>query len=264
MDCKLMGRPSSMHPAFAGFREVFSDTPMTVEAVYVDQVPHVAQRPIPVPRVAPEEKRIPTCSILIGVSVILLLMWIWRNYSIQDAPPCRGRGVRMVSTMKTTTPSQPTKAVDHFVKVDQTTQENTKNMTNLTECSDEKCQNYRSLTPADKAKFKSPIDDFLKKHPKMMIMIYAPWCPHCTKSMGTFYDAASDAPCPFGLINAELAHPDHISGEERVCDVKYFPTFVVVENTERGKKVTHMTSPPTKEAMLKMLETEDDGLEQYF
>ena len=254
-------RPSSMHPAFAGFREIFSDTPMTVDAIYVDEAPCVAQRPVAIPRVAPEEKGIPTCSILIGVSVLLLLAWIWRSYSIQDTSPCHRQEVRMVSTMKTT-PSPPSNGVDRFVKVEPKMQAN---VTNLTACSDDDCQNYRGLTPDDKIKFKSPVDEFLKKHPKMLIMIYAPWCDHCIKSMPTFYDAASDAPCPFGLINAELAHPDHISGEDRVCDVKYFPTFVMVENTQSGKKVTHLTAPPTRQNMIAIVtDIVKDGLDQYF
>lgn len=239
---------------------------MTVEAIYVDEAPRVAQRPVAIPRVAPEEKGIPTCSILIGVSVLLLLMWVWRSYSIQDTPRCQRQEVRMVSTMKTT-PSPPSKGADRFVKVDSKMLEMATNLTNLTACSDDTCQNYRGLTPDDKVKFKSPVDEFLKKHPKMLIMIYAPWCGHCIKSMPTFYDAAAEAPCPFGLINAELAHPDHISGGDRVCDVKYFPTFVMVENTQSGKKVTHMTEHPTKDNMLnlvKTVDTTDDGLDQYF
>lgn len=259
-------RPSSMHPAFAGFRDVFSNTPMTIETIYVDEPPPVHPPvAVAIPRAAPQEKAIPACSILIGISVLaLLLTWLWRSYALHDPlPSCRPQ-TTMVSTMvaKAATP-EPEHAEDPFVKVDAQLQKKASdNLHNLTKCTDSKCANYRGLSKDDKSQYLKPVDDFLANHDKVMVMVYAPWCGHCKTQMPTFFEAAAESSVPFGLINAELAHPDHITGDKRVCDVKYFPTFVMIEKTPDGKKVTPLSGPPSKDNMLSMLKT--DGLEGFF
>lgn len=258
----MEARPSSMHPYHAGFRDVFSNSPPMAETLYAEPPGGAAAMRVAleVPRVVRERKDIPACAVLIGVAVILLLLWLYRNYIIDNRhPPCRDQR-SVVSTMLAQ--AAPTNhGNDVHLKVDPAT---VTNVHNLTPCNDSTCKDYKSMPAADKQAHSHNVREFMKQHDRVMLFVYAPWCPHCHNAMPAYFDAASKSDIPFALLNAELVHPDVLSGETRVCDVKYFPTIVGIERSDAGTTMTPLADAPTKDNFIKMASRARDGLEKFF
>lgn len=257
-------RPTSMHPAFAGFNEVFSKSPMSVEAIVMEPPVPEPQR-IVIPRGVEEKQGTSACSILIGVAVLLMIIWIWRNYiSAPQVYPCfTSQGI----SGKLANASAPLDHSDHFFKLDAALMEKVKGgkLHNLTPCTDDSCKNYKSMPNEAKVKHSEAIHEFMDSHKLVMLLVYAPWCPHCTNVKPVFAEAAAEASIPFAVVNAEMVMADSVfAGEKKVCDLKYFPTIVLIDTTKDRKKITPLAEAPTKTNILKMLEAKHDDMSDLF
>lgn len=85
---------------------------------------------------------------------------------------------------------------------------------------------WQAATDQEKAKCEATARAFLAAH-KTVVMLYAPWCPHCHQAMSSFAKAALSAPSgvKFLMINAEALPRTAFQGEGSLYDLQYFPTF---------------------------------------
>lgn len=86
---------------------------------------------------------------------------------------------------------------------------------------------WQSIGEGEKAKCEQTARAFLASHPKCVVMIYAPWCPHCHSAMAGFSAAAASAPSDvsFLMINAEALPVTAFQGDKALYNLQYFPTF---------------------------------------
>jgi thiol-disulfide isomerase/thioredoxin len=257
-----MNRPTMNHPSFDGFHDMFPTTPMSMETLFIQDPREMLE----LPRRAPSSKSSPACCMIIGVAVLLLLLYFYRNYISPGRYVVYSKADGYAAAMRAS--AHGTQTGDHFLQVDPelvqraTARVDGKALHNLTPCTTEDCKNYKNLPESTIQKNDSSVRNFVAQHPQAMLMVFAPWCSHCHTSMPAFFEAASIANIPFGLVNAELISPSVISGETRVCDVNYFPTIVMLEHKEDRVEQTHLKEAPTPESILKL--SEKTGLGEYF
>lgn len=105
--------------------------------------------------------------------------------------------------------------------------------------SDKSDKSVTDLTPGStdgkaddgtKMKNDAAVEKFLHAHAHSAVLIYAPWCPHCTTCMPKFCEAAKQAKVPFAVINADLVSPKTLEH----FNVRFFPHVARVQKAEDG------------------------------
>lgn len=74
-----------------------------------------------------------------------------------------------------------------------------------------------------------------------VVMIYAPWCPHCKTAMPDFAKLSKEHPGTlFVLIDAESLPGEAFSGPNALVQLEHFPTLVRKEKGKEPVKVSSM------------------------
>jgi thiol-disulfide isomerase/thioredoxin len=102
------------------------------------------------------------------------------------------------------------------------------NVTNVTPCTSDACADYKSLSEESKEVSSKALRDFVATHSDCVLMVYAPWCPHCHTAMPHFVTASKRLSTPLGIVNAEMVTKETLSGPNAVCQVTHFPFVVSV------------------------------------
>jgi thiol-disulfide isomerase/thioredoxin len=95
---------------------------------------------------------------------------------------------------------------------------------------------WKSVKEGERAQIDADIHTFLKKHAKVVMMVYAPWCNHCHQTMPEFVKLAKHMKgAKMLIVNAETCDPKSFSASDKtIFELKYFPTFLV----KNGNTVT--------------------------
>ena len=129
-----------------------------------------------------------------------------------------------------------------------------KGVHNLTPCDSSdpsKCQDVKKVDPSVHVQNEKHVREFLSKHPVSMIMVFAPWCPHCHTAMPEFAKAAEKCDVPFALINAELLPPKLLQGESALFNVQYFPFIMRREKSGHDFSDTLFKDQPSADKLAK-------------
>lgn len=85
---------------------------------------------------------------------------------------------------------------------------------------------WKSMSETDKGAVEKDVRAFLTQHQNARVMLFAPWCSHCHTAMPVFAEAAKAAgQQEFVMINAESLPRSAFQGEDKLCQLDYFPTF---------------------------------------
>ena len=90
--------------------------------------------------------------------------------------------------------------------------------------------NWKEMTEEDRKKVDDALHAFLDKTPNVILMVFAPWCPHCHKVMPQFVHMSQRArKTPFCLVDAEaVLKRSFTQGDaSMIHPLQYFPTFLV-------------------------------------
>ena len=253
-----------MYPSFydmnAGSRSNFGMAPETVQRVQFTESGGDGQKGAPV------------CGLVVGIIILLIVfMLISRSGCAQKMTRVvpvfvNGMKAKLGGGDKDTASSDPDD--DIHIKLDKTTAKKIKKpghkgkgLHNLTPCSGhskEKCQDTKKIDPSVHKETEKNVRDFLAKHPVCMVMVFAPWCPHCHTAMPEFAKAAEKSEVPFALINAEMMDPKLLQGESALFNVQYFP-YILRRETKGGEssdtlfkdapKGQHLVAHSTKSAL---------------
>ena len=91
------------------------------------------------------------------------------------------------------------------------------------------------IEPSDLLKGDASLDRFLRKHDDCLLMVFAPWCPHCKTAMPNFEEAATTSDIPFAKVNAEMVSPKTLRGKDDVPG-RVFPFLLRIKDAERKCK----------------------------
>ena len=95
---------------------------------------------------------------------------------------------------------------------------------------------WREFTDEDKRAMFQRVLSHLSSHRTMVIMVYAPWCPHCSTMMPHIKQLAKEKKSKFSLINAETLTDDQL--KHAVGKVEHFPCFFKKKGTVIEPKAT--------------------------
>lgn len=104
---------------------------------------------------------------------------------------------------------------------------------------------WKAMTDAEKSACEGACRTLLTKHAKAVVMLYAPWCPHCHNAMPGFASAAAKSKTPFVMINAEALPRTAFQGADAIAAVEFFPSFGI----SNRDKVTIMDADPAQLAL---------------
>ena len=129
-----------------------------------------------------------------------------------------------------------------------------------------KCESYKDMTDADKAGYDAAVLSTIKDAPGSLLMIWAPWCPHCHNAMPAVIEAAKKLTGKkLILVNAEMCSSKLLQGGEgSIAKVTHFPFITKDEELYQGPMQPdaiaafasgeNKSGPPTR----------DDVLNSYF
>lgn len=91
---------------------------------------------------------------------------------------------------------------------------------------------WKGLDASGKKKCAERLVAWTKSHSTGVVMLFAPWCPHCETAMGDLNAVALKHPSQsFLMVNAECVPISVISGgEESLLRCEHFPSFYVLTN----------------------------------
>ena len=84
-----------------------------------------------------------------------------------------------------------------------------------TSCTDATCENYKEgVSESEKVKNDTKVLELMQRFPNALILIWAPWCPHCHNAIPLITEAAKKMKTPVILINSELVTSKIIAGTD--------------------------------------------------
>lgn len=116
-------------------------------------------------------------------------------------------------------------------------------------------------TEDDKKSLSEKVKNVVKNTNKIVIMFWAPWCPHCHSAMRQFVLASQMCPkTKFLMVNAEAVDKDKLfKGENSLVPLTHFPFICRMEN---GKMVKLHNSEPTPSSIVENLVPEESSEEK--
>ena len=218
-------------------------------------------------RATPAPPGISMCTVLIGIIVFLVVFWFFsQSSSCEKYRQGFVNGMRAIAKGGVK-PEASTK--DVHIKVDDELARKTlcrpgdKNcVTNITSCTGDNCKDIKNVDPEFRKQSDKAVMDFVKNNKTCMLMIYAPWCPHCHTAMPKFFEASKKSKCPYGIINAELVSPHLLQGENALFNVQFFPYIIRRETKGEEASDTVYKGAPSAEGYAKF--SEMDKMDHFF
>ena len=112
---------------------------------------------------------------------------------------------------------------------------------------------YKKCTDKQKTVNKKELEKILNSSDKMIVMFWAPWCPHCHSSMRDFNIASTKSETPYLMVNAETVDKSAFTGKDAIVPLTHFPFLCRMEN---GNLVSVSKKAPTSENILSELDTD--------
>ena len=111
-------------------------------------------------------------------------------------------------------------------------------------------------TEGDKKVLTEKVTKVVKSTGKLIVMFWAPWCPHCHSAMRPFVLASKMCPnTKFLMVNAEAVDKETMfKGNNPIVSLSHFPFICRMEN---GKMVKLHESAPTPSGIVKNLVPEE-------
>lgn len=96
---------------------------------------------------------------------------------------------------------------------------------------DAKDADWKNIKEEERAKIDLALHTFLEKNDDVVIMVFAPWCPHCHKMMSDFVRVSHSGRQGqrFLMVNAETCNRETFTRDApgMIHPLQYFPTFLV-------------------------------------
>ena len=111
-------------------------------------------------------------------------------------------------------------------------------------------------TEDDKKVLTEKVTKMVKSNSKLVVMFWAPWCPHCHSAMRPFVLASQMRPnTKFLMVNAEAVDKEKLfKGDNPIVPLSHFPFICRMEN---GKMVKLHESAPTPSGIVENLVPEE-------
>lgn len=147
--------------------------------------------------------------ILIIIAVVAFLVVV----TVGSKPECRQRLRQipaMISTMRTRFSKNDGKVsskISQSEELDEYVKHVSKKCRNLTAClqGDVNCKDFKNVSEEYKKRKTNEVKEYLQSHQNIMILIYAPWCPHCHTALPQFMEAADELEdVDVAILNAEM------------------------------------------------------------
>jgi thiol-disulfide isomerase/thioredoxin len=87
---------------------------------------------------------------------------------------------------------------------------------------------WKNLKDEERAVIDKKFQEFLQKNDDVLIMVFAPWCPHCHQIMPKFVKMAKKVKGNMALCNAEACERASFTegSGKTIFPLQYFPTFL--------------------------------------
>ena len=140
---------------------------------------------------------------------------------------------------------------------------------NLTAClkGDASCEDFKNVSTEYKARTTKHTHDYLDTNKNIIMLIYAPWCPHCHTALPAFMEMAEDtgdASVKIAILNAEMVDRS-VLGE---IGVTHFPFIASSQNGMKSSQKHVFKGAPTKENLVQFykdsLKKENAELDSMF
>lgn len=126
--------------------------------------------------------------------------------------------------------SDTVKAVDKAESTGGTLKEDIANAKTIEQSSSNK-DAYKSMSDDEKKKVEATTRKLIKKHDKLIVMLFAPWCPHCHDMMPVMAKTAKANPgVNFLFVNAETLPRSAFQGDDAIFNLEYFPSVCKKKN----------------------------------
>ena len=174
---------------------------------------------------------------------------------------------RFTSARLTNSPDQVDELMDEMSNSTfQSAKKNGANLVNLTPAGKTEVE-YNKVSEEKKKKAQSKISNYMRKHPDAAVMFWAPWCPHCHKTLPEFCSASLEVKGkPFAVINAELVPRDYLTSGSDVPGITHFPFIVcekrVFSSSQNKNEIVKFVSNQKAATADKL--TSDDTLDSFF
>ena len=223
--------------------------------------PYCAQSSLPYD-IVPQRNNSVTTLFTVG-TIVLVVAFLYFN---QNTCKSFGRRVPMyVSSLRTKLLSARNAQVETVAAsitedVHAKSLKNPGEVKNLTQCPPgSQCEKLENVTAELKTEYDKKVIDSIKSCPQCMIMVYAPWCPHCSTALPQFAAASAntETKLPYHLINAELVSASLLMGDGAVvANVEHFPFICKRTKKENGdNEVQVLNAEPTEKAIIDLEKT---------
>lgn len=196
----------------------------------------------------------PNCVVL-GLIVFCFAAHTYYTYC-KRTNPGRMLPVFVSSLLATTSSSQ---TGDEHVKIPKT-ETAKKNWVNLSPCpSGHECKDTNKVSDEAKAHHEATALEFVKDNPNAVIMIFAPWCPHCKVMMVEFVKASEQCDKKFGILNGEMVRREFLMGPAAPLNVTHFPYVCKLraKPNNTALQVDVYDGPPTAEGVLNFAKSDE-------
>ena len=215
---------------------------------------------------SPKDSKKNVCNVLICVLVFLIVYNSFMTPKVSYAHDFS----KIVSTMMSSVSSAPLPTADKTSVKEKVKDLNTKDLPLSADAkgSDVNPDAYKTQPESEKIELTKKVKQLIESSDEIVVMFWAPWCPHCHTTMKPFSVASQLSPkVKHLMVNANAISPQLIDGgENSIVKLTHFPFICRMENGKL-KKVFEAEPTPEKissEMTLDVEQVEADPLDQYF
>lgn len=122
---------------------------------------------------------------------------------------------------------------------------------NLTECieGDGECHDFKNVAANFKKSTTEKVHEYLDTHPNMLILVYAPWCPHCHTALPEFMKVVDEVKdtVDVAILNAEMVERELLG----TMNITHFPYIAKCKDGMKSGTHEVYRGAPKSEELIK-------------